>query len=327
MSGSERFIMQHKITWYEEVLAQDPASPLFYNLALLYLEQGRQDKAIEHLKSGLDKNPTHAQGRLLLIHTLSQADFPDQARAYMEPLLSALCSCPQFWLLWADQLQKEGKIDLAAAVSFIGADVGHDSLSWARVMQAGVYSCIGQKNPAVRDEHPGSQAGYEEKDSLGAKKSSDSSQEAEFEGEESGDPRGAEPDAAGQKYFRKEDLTSGGYRTVTMADILAGQGEFESALEIYAELMDRSEDPERRQQIEARMASIQSRMNHEASRKGSDFSLDDAHGPGHEVFSSPKGKSGMDQEVTKVQSLVDTRKKHELLRRLDRLAARLEARF
>ncbi|MFO7875245.1 MAG: tetratricopeptide repeat protein [Desulfovermiculus sp.] len=318
--------MQDKITWYEEILAQDPASPLFYNLALLYLDQEKQDKAIEHLKSGLDKNPTHAQGRLLLIQALSQADFPDQAKAYMAPLLSGLCSCPQFWLLWADQLQKEGKSDLAAAVGFIGADLEHDSLSWAKVMHAGVYSFIGQKGPADRDEHPGSQAGTEDTDSFGEKNGSDLSQEAGFQDEESGGLCSTAKDAAEQEALRTEDLTPGGYRTVTMADILAGQGEFESALEIYAELLDQSEDPERRQQIEARMASVQSKMNREASREGLDFGPDDSGGPGSELISPADGKYGVDQEETRSQYVVDKRKKQELLRRLDRLAARLEAR-
>lgn len=318
--------MQDKITWYEEILAQDPASPLFYNLALLYLEQGKQDKAIEHLKSGLDKNPTHAQGRLLLIQVLSQADFPDQAKASMDPLLSWLCSCPQFWLLWADQLQKEGKKDLAAAVGFIGADLGNDSLSWAQIMQAGVYSFIGQKSPAGRDEYPGSQAGHEEKESSGAKKGSAPSQHAELQDEKSGSHCFTEPDAAEQEALRKEDLTPGGYRTVTMADILAGQGEFDSALEIYAELLDQSEDLERRQQIEARMASVQSKMNREASQEGQDFVPNDAGGPGHELISPAGEEYGVDQEGTHGQSLVDKRKKQELLHRLDRLASRLEAR-
>lgn len=318
--------MQEKITWYEEILAQDPASPLFYNLALLYIQQGMQDKAIEHLKSGLDKNPTHAQGRLLLIQALSQADFPDQARAYMDPLLSGLCSCPQFWLLWADQLQKEGQSDLAAAVGFIGADLRHDSLSWAQVMQAGVDSCIAQTSPADRDEHLASQAGHQEKDSLGVKKAPARPLEAKSENEGFRGHSGVEPDTAGQEYIQKEDLPSGGYRTVTMADILAGQGEFESALEIYAQLLDQSEDPERRQQIETRMARVQSRMNRDASGKGPDFDPEEAGGPGSAEVSLSEGEYGWDQEETPGQSLVDIRKKQELLRRLDRLAARLEAR-
>lgn len=318
--------MQDKITWYEEILAQDPASPLFYNLALLYLEQGERDKAIEYLKSGLDKNPTHAQGRLLLVQALSQADFPDQAKDYMAPLLSGLCSCPQFWLLWADLLQKEGKGDLAAAVGFIGADLRHDSLSWAQVLCAGVHNFLGQNSPATREEYSVSQAGNKDEGSFGARKDSNASQQDAVHDEQAGGHSPTEPHAADQETFRDEDLTPGGYRTVTMADILAGQGEYEAALEIYAELLDQTDDLKRRQQIEARMSSVQSKMNHQASREAQDFGPDNFGHSGNECKSPTDVADGVDQEETQGQAQMGKRKNQELLRRLDRLAARLEAR-
>lgn len=311
--------MQDKISWYEEVLSQDPGSPLFFNLARLYLDQGERNKAIGYLQAGLDRNPAHAQARFLLIQTLADADRRDTARQYLEPILAGLGSSPDFWLLWAEKLEAEGRTDLAAAVRFIGTDIGQGPMSWAHVLLQGLQDLAtirssedqieepragtGEDVPEGTDPHAlEGQAGNEDKD---INEHPGTSSVNELNGTE-------------------EDLPSGGYRTVTMADILAGQGEFEAALEIYAQLQASETDPDRRQKITDRMDSVFRRMAPgEGKETGGEGAPQRPEGDQKEALSPDMKTNG--QETTKAYARGQDPKKQELLRRLDRLASRLEA--
>ena len=58
--------MQDKLKCYEEALALDPGSKLFFPLAKLYLDNEQIEKAEDVLKSGLERYPEHLEARLLL---------------------------------------------------------------------------------------------------------------------------------------------------------------------------------------------------------------------------------------------------------------------
>jgi tetratricopeptide (TPR) repeat protein len=311
--------MQDKISWYEEVLSQDPGSPLFFNLARLYLDQGERDKAIGYLQAGLDRNPAHAQARFLLIQTLADADRRDTARQYLEPILADLGSSPDFWLLWAEKLEAEERTDLALAVRFIGTEIGQGPMSLAHVLLQGLQHLATIRPSEGRTGKPGAGVGEDLPAGTDPGTLEDQAEK------ENGDWDEQHIDASSAKELngREEDLPSGGYRTVTMADILAGQGEFEAALEIYAQLQAAETDPERRQKITDRMDSVFRRM---APGEGKEAG-------GEEVPRSPvmdekdalPDTEANGQESTKVHARGHDPKKQELLRRLDRLASRLEA--
>lgn len=311
------WIMQDKITWYEEVLAQDPASPLFFNLAQLYLEQGDRGKALASLRSGLDRNPAHAQARLLLIQVLVEADRRDEARWYVDPLVAALGTCSHFWLLWSERAQAEGQTDVAAALRFIGQDIHNGPLSWAQIMDKGLEALVQEASSRYQDEvREKMKAGHE-----------DSRTEPELADTESGPDEAAwdvyvpDPSEGSQKIASQESLPPNGYRTVTMADILAGQGEYASAIEIYSQLLEEETGRERRQQIQERIHSLKRRM-HEA-----DTSTDqEGHQDVQELETGAIGENDQQDAMSPESKYPSIRpEKQEILRRLDRLAARLEA--
>jgi tetratricopeptide (TPR) repeat protein len=309
--------MQDKITWYEEILAQDPASPVFYNAAQLYLELGEEEKAVGHLRSGLDRNPAHAQARLLLIQVLGSLDRPEQARQYMGPVLDSLGSCGYFWTLWARELEDQGRTDLAAAVRFVGANLETGPLTWGEVIQSGILTVLGR---GACKEEPAGEAGRTQ-----VREDDSESGQAEA-GETPARDEDLSPAAEGSRERDGEDdLPPGGYRTVTMADILAGQGELEAALNIYTQLLDQESGQERRRQLEHRIRGIQERLQKDPG------SGTEEHDSGRE---QPPQAGALQAEASNGRTVREDdargdgpgQNKQELLRRLDRLAARLEAR-
>lgn len=313
--------MQDKIAWYEEVLAQDPGSPLFFNLARLYLDQGERDKAIEYLQGGLDRNPVHAQARFLLIQTLADADRRDTARQYLEPILAGLGSSPDFWMLWAEKLEAEGRTDLAAAVRFIGSDIGQGPMSWAHVLLQGLQDLAKGTNRSSEGQIVEPRAGTGEDVPA---ETDPHTLEDQAENEDGDWDEHLGSSSAKELNGTDKEVPSGGYRTVTMADILAGQGEFEAALEIYAQLQAAETDPDRRQKITDRMDSVFRRMSPgEGQETGGEGAPQSPEVDGKDALTPDMEANG--QESTKAHARGQDPKKQELLRRLDRLASRLEA--
>jgi tetratricopeptide (TPR) repeat protein len=310
--------MQDKILWYEEILAQDSASPVFYNVAQLYLELGEEEKAVEHLRSGLDRNPAHAQARLLLIQVLGFLDRPEQARQYMGPVLDSLGSCVYFWTLWARELEDQGCTDLAAAVRFVGASLETGPLTWGEVVQSGIQTV--RLRGASRGE-PAEQAGQ----ALVQEDDPDSGQ-AQAREESPGRDEGLSPAPEGSRQRGGEDdLPPGGYRTVTMADILAGQGELEAALNIYTQLLAQESGQERRRQLEDRIRGVQKRLQTVPGPGAEDISpgREQSQQAGDLQAEASNGRTAGEEDA---QGEGPGQNRQELLRRLDRLAARLEAR-
>jgi len=307
---------QDKITWYEEVLTQDPASPVFFNLAQLYMDLGETEKAVEHLQAGLDRNPAHTQARLLLIQNLGQAHGLDHARPYAAPLFTSLQSCPYFWTLWAEKLEEEGYMDRAVAVRFIEADIRHESLTWVQLMHQGVMALAGLRFQDTQNGREDSRL-----DTAGVYSFS-GAEEEEAEQEEDA----VQEISCSDEYtkVKTEDGPAGGYRTVTMADILAGQGAFEAALEIYAERLACETGQERRQQIQERMNSIEHKLRDQ--KTSGDIEEGTKKHALHKMQDPAEDGSQSDILTHENTQGVDWKpKKQELLRRLDRLAARLEA--
>lgn len=312
--------IQDKITWYEEVLVQDPASPVFFNLAQLYLDLGETERAVEHLQAGLDRNPAHTQARLLLIQSLGETHDLDHARPYAAPLFTSLQSCPYFWTLWAEKLEEKGYVDRAAAVRFIEADMRHGSLTWARVVHQGVQALTGVR---FQDTQNGEEDSLQDTAGVCSWSGGDDKQTGQEEDVVQETP-GFESFQPEHASGNPENGPAGGYRTVTMADILAGQGEFEAALEIYAERLACETGQERRQQIQERMNSIEHRRRDQ--KTSADIEEGIKERTLEEVQYPAANESQRDSHPQEnIQGGIWKPKKQELLRRLDRLAARLEA--
>jgi tetratricopeptide (TPR) repeat protein len=78
------------ITALRYVLERDPASPLFYQLALACSEEGLWEEAERVARSGLAFHPEHLQARLLLGLSLTRLSRPDEARRELEAVSGAL---------------------------------------------------------------------------------------------------------------------------------------------------------------------------------------------------------------------------------------------
>ncbi len=63
--GSDATMSKSMVEKYEQMLAQDPASTVFVELARAYLDKGENEKAIEVCKSGCEHHPSSVVGRVL----------------------------------------------------------------------------------------------------------------------------------------------------------------------------------------------------------------------------------------------------------------------
>ena len=286
--------MHDKISWYEEILAQDPASPLFYHLAHLYTQQGQLEKAVPILREGLSRHPAHAQARLLLVQTLMHGQREEEAREALSPLRSMLTSYPRFWELWAALLEEEEQPDMALAVRFIADSLRSGERSWLQVLRAGLSTTREQGGEIPEDASVPVRASFPEE----SQEEDDFAADAQ---EPAPEPDQARDDADLVPEEEEEPVSLERCRTLTMADILAGQGDVQAAQEIYAELLDKETDPERRQDIHKRLQKMQEEP--------------DSGGDGRVVSESKEEFKGGGPS-----------KNQDLLRRLDQLASRLEAR-
>jgi len=292
--------MEEKIQWYEEILHSDPSSTLFFPLAKLYLEKPDTLKAIEVLQRGIDKHPEHVEARLLLSDLLAETDRAEERDRLIAEVSSLLSRYPSFWRGWAEQLQRQGQEDLAASALFFGVNFAGPETSWSEVLKAGIQAALvgqGQPPDAGTTEEAGPNSGEsdsnespaEEEDSLNA------SSEDQEEIIELVDDRDDE-DVESSHGNAEEVEAPTTYRTKTMADILAGQGDYAGALEIYRELLDETADSEKRNELEERIRTVQEKQSAEAG------SVDEP------------AEKGPDSD------------KKALLHRMEKLAERLEAR-
>jgi tetratricopeptide (TPR) repeat protein len=259
--------MEEKIQWYEEILHSDPSSTLFFPLAKLYLEKPDTLKAIEVLQRGIDKHPEHVEARLLLSDLLAETDRAEERDRLIGEVSSLLSRYPSFWRGWAEQLQRQGQEDLAASALFFGGNFAGSETSWSEVLKAGIQAVLvgqGQPPDAGTTEEAGPSSGEsgsnespaEEEDSLNA------SSEDQEEIIELVDDRDDE-DVESSNGNAEEVEAPTTYRTKTMADILAGQGDYAGALEIYRELLDETSDSEKRNELEDRIRTVQEKQSAE----------------------------------------------------------------
>ncbi len=263
--------MQEKISWYEEILGLDPHSKLFFSLAKLYLENHEPEKAISTLKSGLEHHPDHFEARLLLHHTLQAEERFTEAKSLLDTLIQALNQYPEFWRHWAESLEQTGSADAAVALRFLAQHMEQPQLSWSEVLLQGLRQADGDK---ARGREPSS--GRPQQDRGEARQ---------------------EPDAGEEGSEQKASSDEGEpYRTKTMADVLAAQGDYDQALEIYSELLEGAESEERREMLQSRIAALQEHREQSQAEKA-----------GGKSKSSPGRGS-----------------RRKLVNRLEKLASRLE---
>ena len=248
--------MQSKIEWYQEVLALEPSSKVFFPLARLYVEMGKHEKAVTTLRMGLDRHPDYLEARLLLVETLAKLDRDSEAKAAVAPLTRLFSSYPSFWKMWGASVS-EGNDDVAGAMAFLFSALHGSPMSWSDVMAEGIKQLTGVSvgERVQKVESAISEDSYDtpgdfvrpapEESALLVDEISEAAALVDFDGDSG------------------EDLTSpvvmDNLKTKTMAEVLASQGDLEGALEIYRDLLCKASD-EDKEELMSFMADISSRI-------------------------------------------------------------------
>lgn len=227
--------MSKKIEWYQEVLSLEPGSRVFFPLAKLFVENGMPEDAVVTLTRGLDRHPDYLEARMLLVELLTELGREAEVHDHLERVINPLRDYSAFWRSWARSLPPEQR-DLAVFLMLVSANLSGDTIKWTDVVFEGISTLadrlVGAPLPPPADCPPPSYLPTVEI--------------ADFDMEEDGE---REPSKPG----------SGAFRTKTMADLLASQGDVDGALEIYRELLQATISAERQAELESRIAELEGR--------------------------------------------------------------------
>jgi tetratricopeptide (TPR) repeat protein len=260
--------MSKKIEWYQEVLSLEPGSRVFFPLAKLFVESGMPQDAIITLQKGLDRHPDYLEARMLLVELLTELDREDEVHEQLDRVIHPLQDYPAFWRGWARSLPADQR-DLAVFLMLVSSNLRGDTIKWTDVVYEGISTLaerlVGEPLPAPVAQELSS-----------CLPTVDVVPNETFpDNEEPSRPKG------------------GAFRTKTMADLLASQGDVQGALEIYRELMHSTVSDDRRLELGKRIAELE-------------------------------GSNGGETAVT--EDAFSSHSKNRLISTLETLAARFEAR-
>ncbi len=307
--------MTEKIEFYRELLHIDPTSKVFYPLAVLLFEARHLEEAIKILRQGLAAHGDHMEARLLLVEALDLVDNPAEAMLEADAAIRVLSRSPAFWRLWTFKVAKESK-DLALALNFLATYFQGQTVSWAELIQSAFeFLAQGQRPPYGEEVLP----------FLGPEQVV---MPTRPEGEAEPQPRAPERAGAARPVVERqageaaadeprkstERRPGGSLRTRTMADLLAAQGDYESAAEIYEELLQESGDERQRQSLIEALGKVRAES---AQKKGQPFFGGGRHPDaqvqaGRPSVPQPTGERALEKE--------------KLIIMLEKLAQRLEDR-
>lgn len=282
--------MQSKIEWYQEVLALEPSSKVFFPLARLFVEIGSLEKAATTLRMGLDRHPDYLEARLLLVETLTKLGRDEEAKAAIDPLTRLFTTYPEFWKLWGESISS-GNREVAAAIAFAFSGLQGSSISWSDVMFAGMKSLTGfdakkSESKTCNDSDSDNNASGEDI----VREIEDAVESINFDSEDDEDS--------------DQPASIDTLKTRTMAEVLASQGDIEGALEIYRELAAHCSDKKECDELQTIISNISSRLDAQTGEQDIDPSC------------SPEDRNDPYCKHTK----------SKLMSTLEMLAKRLEAR-
>ncbi len=281
--------MQEKIDWYQEVVDLEPSSKLFFPLAKMLAEQD-VPRAVQTLQRGLERHPEFIEARFYFVELLhkhkDQADYATRLQEQFTILSPMLSRYAGFWQAWGDNLFDGAQAkDKALAASFLGAMCAQDNLSMADIFVAGLRSLSGQSVEPSAVQSPETQP---TESVVTTKESVVTAEEKEAPAEVSAPvvvsgtinptvkvstkPRivistanvKPKPPVATQEISEPESSEEAedhnevfSLRTRSMADVLAEQGDYAAALEIYEELVQSAQSADEKQELEAKIVSLQ----------------------------------------------------------------------
>ncbi len=243
--------MPQTIESLREILEMDPHSKVYLPLARLLLEAGEYDEALARLEQGLAAAPRDLEAQLLRLEALDGLDRDDDLRDAASLLGDALYKSPGFWRAWGSALKRDNASpDLIAAVELIAAHVAGGGLSWADVIMRGLAASLTPEaqrravGPAAVASHtvpksaadPAGDTDFTRAELRDSAMAPDAAEALEQACEAAAKPSELLATARdeGQEERPGEAFS---LRTRTMADLLARQGDYDGALDIYRELL------------------------------------------------------------------------------------------
>jgi tetratricopeptide (TPR) repeat protein len=292
--------MQEKIKLYEEMLALEPGSRLFFPLAKMLTAQGEYGRARDVIMQGLSAHPEYMEARLLLLEVLDALGEQDAALEKTETIVHLLGEYQGFWRLWEALLQAQGERDLLVAMRFFRRAMQGTPLRWVDVFEQGCARMLdvaarADESERKQDRRPESVRGHgaqndqpvsfrELPDAVASAFEADSSTPAESTAgaaELSGHPftdknatqSGApedmdEPDSDLDADEVETISIDPDVRTRTMADLLMEQEEYGQALEIFEGLREIYPPGPERQDLERRMDAARQKLSDHGETPG-----------------------------------------------------------
>jgi tetratricopeptide (TPR) repeat protein len=322
--------MTEKSEFYRELLRIDSSSKVFYPLAVLLFEARHLDETAKILRQGLTAHGDHLEARLLLVETLEQLGLNAEAAAEADKVISILSRFPAFWRIWASQAGKDSK-DLALALNFLANHFKGQTLSWAELIQSAfeVLSQAQRPSDSLEKLHGNlvrtAQESIRTETEVQPQKVEEPLQTC-VQGRVSVSPSLADTSHRVTERFgnpgenapgnqRKPERRLGGsLRTRTMADLLAAQGDFDGAAEIYEELV-RDVDDERQKQM---LVDAITRVRAEAAQKRGQASVLSSRSMEGQIQDAPSKNVLDSSEYPQAND--------KLISLLEKLAQRLEGR-
>lgn len=201
--------MSNTFQLFDELLAHDPGSKIFFPLARLYRKEGLLDRAIEIMRNGLEHHPDFLEAQLFLIELLSEAGLNDEALKWGLSIFSKLTAYEKFWSVLREDFAEKHRPDLSLASFLFERNARRETIDLLRLMSMGI-------------------ARYEEIEPAGTS----TEPEQDLDAEE----------------VTLLCLNSG-IKTKTMAKLLCSQGEFMQAIQIYDDLLGDTLDENERTEI------------------------------------------------------------------------------
>ena len=248
--------MKAKIDWYKEVLELEPGSKVFFPLARLLAENKQLQDALSTLRLGLERHPEFMEARLYLIELLYKNEQVAQCESQIAQLTRLFSKYPGFWEAWGVCTSgTEKKRDFSLALRFLSVLFQHPDADLGAVLEKGLSSLAAMPKEKPLTPKPAMETG---KKILPANAVPPVRRPIIIQTAPA--KTGATVNSPPPTAKRAEDMDDTEepftLRTKSMADVLAGQSDFEGALAIYRELALRAESPEERREINERIAEL-----------------------------------------------------------------------
>ncbi len=275
--------MTEKIDWYREILELEPNSKVFFPLARLLADAGKDKEAIQELERGLERHSDFLEARLFLIELLYKNGGQAACASQVEKLSKMFASYAGFWQAWAACLGGvNGEADTASALRFLAANFLHGPISLHDVLNLGLKSLL--QNNSQDDAQGVGVKGAEEAISsatMQAEAASAAPDSAAFASQDALDDIPADLDLlsdmpASNAQLSNEDAASApedeeeseepfSLRTRSMAEVLAEQGDIAGALDIYHELAAAATGDVESADLKQRIATLSLRLQNESA--------------------------------------------------------------